>query len=427
MNDARYYEINPTFPTWPIGQRPQPRAVRAGCSTIGRAPHPGRRHEGRRADPDLALVRPVRPRVRPVPASSALAEDYADRGLVLVRSGWGADRHAGQLRGPPERLGRGRPPEPGRRQVHALQRRRQARSSTAGTRTGWRRRSAGTLRRRGRSESRGPQRRRRRRAEPGLLHGKGDLVGFATTATVGPSGQRRRRPGRRPAGVADQPADAGRPCASPTCGRLAGTPDYIVVADRFAQERRSPHAYTSYLQTDWRNTVDGRRRRPRLGPRRVGRGRRRRRWTSTSTRTDRSRRRSGSFTPDDAEDWARIGAPGRKAQPRIEMSATGAEYDAITVLVPGAPGEAAPAFHRLAAAGGIATVVDAGPGVTDTLLLATGTATIVEAAGVKTDALVRVGTPRPRRGRARHDGAGHLCGHRRRARAVASWRVNRGA
>ena len=381
VNDARYYEINPTYTTWAIANGRNSALSRwLFDSFVLRVPGGGAKVG--ELIPTLLWYAPSDPAFDPS-QQLPLAEDFADRGLVHVRSGWGADDLMASFEARQTDWGEA---------VHLNQDVGQFTLYSDGAKLVVDSRYANWL---SKMAARDPEAARSSESEAHnvvvpdgrsqAFHGKGDLVAFATTASVGHAGSVDvALADARLAWLVNQPTRADRVFLHVRA--TPGTPDYIVVADRFAAAGGGAHSYTSYLHTDWRNAVTVAADDP--GSVQVASGE----LDGVTLAIDVNASlpivtNVGSFTPDDAEDWARIGLPGRKAQPRIEVSATGAEYDAITVLVPAGPGEAAPAFHRIAASGGIATVVDAGAGVTDTLLLATGAASTVEAAGVRTDAL----------------------------------------
>lgn len=379
MNDARYYEINPAFLTWSIAYGPDP-ALSSWLfdNLVLKVPGTGRNLG--ELIPTLLWYEPSDPAFDPE-QHLRLAEDYAELGRVVVRSGWGEDDLLAAFEARQTDWGEG---------VHQNQDVGQFTLYSDGAKLVTDSRYANWLRETVAGDAEAA------RTSESEAHnlvvadgrgqdfwGKGDLVGFATTAAVG-------RPGSvdvaaadaRLAWLLDQPARADRYFlyvrAQP------GTPDYVVVADRFAQGG-AQHAYTSYLHTDWRNAVA-------VDPADAG-----------SVRVESGEvpgvgldvdihsavpitTSVGSFTPDDAQDWARLGLDGRKTHPRIETRATGAAYEAIAVLAPTAAGESAPPVRRLAADGGIADVVEVAAGTTDTVLLATGDSTVVAAEGIRTDA-----------------------------------------
>jgi hypothetical protein len=203
------------------------------------------------------------------------------------------------------------------------------------------------------------------------FHGKGRLRSFASTADdVGETdGLDIALGDARTAYLTAQPDQAERVFLHVRADRRSATPAYLVVADRFRQDG-GEHDHTWFLHTDWTNTMTA------TGPSTVrvdapnGAG------LSVSMHAAQPVGvRVGSFTPDDANDWRHLGeaASGRKAQPRLEVSSRGDAFEAVTVLVPTAPGQRPPTVRTVPAADGIAVVVDHGA-FEDTLLLRTGDA-----------------------------------------------------
>ena len=379
MNDARYYEINPTFLTWSIANGPQPRLSSwLFDNLVQRIPGPAR-NVGELL-PTLLWYEPSDPAYDPA-QDLRLVEDYADRGLVLTRSGWGDDDLLAGFEARQTDWGEG---------VHQNQDIGNFTLYSDGAKLVVDSRYANWLRE---TTSRSPETARSSESEAHNVvvadgrsqdfFGKGDLVGFATTSTVGqPGSVDVAAADARLAWWTDQPARADRYFAYVRSND--GTPDYVVVADRFAQGGPE-HTYTSFLHTDWRNTVAVDPADP--GSVHVASGEVAGVGLDVDVHATLPISTAvGSFTPADDEDWQRIGAPGRKPQPRVEVTAVGAAYEAIAVLRPTGIGEVAPAVRRVAGAGGIGSVVDVAPGVVDVIALATGGAELVEVDGVRTDA-----------------------------------------
>lgn len=379
LNDARYYEINPTYTTWQSTYGAAPELSRWLFDNVTRkVPSTGPNVGEVLAT--LLWAQPSDPDFDPA-AILPLAEDYADLGLVHVRSGWAADDLMASFLVRQTDWGEG---------VHQNHDVGQVTLYSDGAKLITDSRYANWL---SQVAALDPEAAATSESPAHNLvvadgrtqdfFGKGDLVAFASTAQVG-------RPGAvdlavadtRLAWLLDQPERADRYFLHVRAG--PGTPDYVVVADRFRQGG-GDHAYTSYLHTDWRNDA-------RVDPADAG-----------SVRIDSGEvpgvgldvdvhaatpitTRIGSFTPDDAQDWRRLGTDERKANDRIETASRASAYEAIAVLAPTGVGETSPPVRRLAVAGGIADVVDVGPGTTDTILLATGDGAEVSGDGVRTDA-----------------------------------------
>ncbi len=379
LNDARYYEINPTFTTW--------QSTFGKDAALSRWLFDNMTRKVPSTGPNVGEVlatllwaEPSDPDFDPADVLP-LAEDYADLGLVHVRSGWDTDDlmasflvrqtdwgesvHQNHDVGQVTLYSDGAKLITDSRyanwlsQVTALDLQAAATSESA---------AHNLVLADGRTQD---------------FFGKGDLVAFASTAEVGqPGAVDLAVADTRLAWLLDQPERAERYFLHVRAG--PGTPDYVVVADRFRQGG-GERSYTSYLHTDWRNDAH-------VDPSDPG-----------SVRIDSGEvpgigldvdvhaaapimTRIGSFTPDDAQDWRRLGSDERKANDRIETTSTAPAYEAIAVLAPTGVGETSPPVQRIAAQGGIADVVEVGPGVTDTILLATGDAGVLSAAGVRTDA-----------------------------------------
>ena len=379
LNDARYYEINPTLLTWSIQHGPHPQLSSWLFDNLVQRIPGGTRNVGELL-PTLLWYEPSDPTYDPA-HELRLAEDYADRGLVLTRSGWGDDDLLAAFEARQTDWGEG---------VHQNHDIGQFTLYSDGAKLIVDSRYANWLRE---TTSRSPETARSSESEAHNVvvadgrsqdfFGKGDLVGFATTSSVGhPGSIDVAAADARLAWWTDQPARADRYFAYVRSN--GGTPDYVVVADRFAQGGPQ-HTYTSFLHTDWRNTAAVDPADP--GSVHVASGEVAGVGLDVDVHATLPLSTAiGSFTPADEEDWQRIGSPGRKPHPRVEVTATGAAYEAIAVLRPTSAGEVAPAVRRVAGSGGIASVIDAAPGVVDVIVLATGDAELVEVEGVRTDA-----------------------------------------
>lgn len=379
LNDARYYEINPTYTTW--------QSTFGGNRELSRWLFDNMTRKVPSTGPNVGEVlatllwaEPSDPGFDPSDVLP-LAEDYADLGLVHVRSGWAADDLMASFLVRQTDWGEG---------VHQNHDVGQLTLYSDGAKLITDSRYANWLSQvtafdpdaAATSES----------AAHNLVladgrtqdfFGKGDLVAFASTAEVA-------RPGAvdlavadtRLAWLLDQPERADRYFLHVRAA--PGTPDYVVVADRLRQGG-GDHSYTSYLHTDWRNDAHVDSSDP--GSVRIDSGE----VAGVGLDVDIHAAtpittRIGSFTPDDAQDWRRLGTDERKANDRVETTTQAAAYDAIAVLAPTSVDEISPVVRRIAAHGGIADVVEVEPGTTDTILLATGDAAEVAAAGVRTDA-----------------------------------------
>ncbi|MBA2280950.1 MAG: heparinase II/III family protein, partial [Acidimicrobiia bacterium] len=383
INDARYFEINPSYTTWSAAFGHDPALSRWLFDNVTLRIGP-ETNVGELL-PTLLWYEPSDPAFDPS-SRLRLAEDFADRGLVHVRSGWGPDALMASFEARQSDWGEG---------VHLNQDIGQFTLYSDGAKLITDSRYANWL-----SEVTSGDFESARSSESEAHNlviadgrgqdflGKGDLVAFASTATVGRAGSVDiAAADSRLAWLLLQPRRADRGFlhvrSVPVPGAGTVTPDYVVIADRFAQGGPS-HAHTSFLHTDWRNTatVDP------TDPGRVriesgevpGAG-----LTIDVHAAEPITTAVGSFTPADAQDWERLGLDGRRTSPRIEISSTGASYEALTVLAPTGPGEVAPPVRRVAADGGIADVVEVAPATTDTVLLATGDGP-VSAEGITTDA-----------------------------------------
>lgn len=379
LNDARYYEINPTYTTWQSTYGNDPELSRWLFDNVTRkVPSTGPNVGEVLAT--LLWAEPSDPAFDPADVLP-LAEDYADLGLVHVRSGWAAEDLMASFLVRQTDWGEGVHQNHDVGQVTLYSD--GAKLITDSRYANWLSQVAALdMEAAATSESAGHNLVVADGRTQDFL-GKGDLVAFASTAEVG-------RPGALDLAVADtrlawlldQPERADRYFLHVRAG--SGTADYVVVADRLRQGG-GDHSYTSYLHTDWRNDAQ-------VDPADAG-----------FVRIDSGEvpgvgldvdihaatpitTRIGSFTPDDAQDWERLGSDERKANDRIETTSRAPAYEAIAVLAPTGVGEASPPVRRIAAAGGIADVVDVAPGLTDTILLATGAAPEVSAVGVRTDA-----------------------------------------
>jgi hypothetical protein len=379
LNDARYYEINPTHTTWQSTFGADPELSRWLFDNLTRKVPSAGPNVGE-VLATLLWAEPSDPDFDPSDVLP-LAEGYTDLGLVHVRSGWKADDLMASFLVRQTDWGEG---------VHQNHDVGQLTLYSDGAKLITDSRYANWLSKvtaldptaAATSES----------AAHNLVladgrtqdfFGKGDLVAFASTTEVGRAGAVDLAVAdARLAWLLEQPERADRYFLHVRAG--PGTPDYVVVADRLRQGG-GDHSYTSYLHTDWRNDA-------RVDPSDPG-----------SVRIESGEvpgvgldvdihaaapitTRIGSFTPDDAQDWRRLGMDERKANDRVETTSRAAAYEAIAVLAPTAVDEASPPVQRIAAQGGIGDVVDVAPGVTDTILLATGDATEVAAMGVRTDA-----------------------------------------
>jgi hypothetical protein len=379
LNDARYYEINPTFTTWQSTHGAQPELSRWLFDNLTRKV-PGQTRSVGEVVPTLLWYEPSDPAFDPADALP-LAEEYAELGLVHVRSGWAVDDLMASFLVRQKDWGEGVHQNHDVGQVTLYSR--GAKLITDSRYGNWlEKTTAGNTAAAATSESQAHN----LVVADGRTQdffGKGDLVGFASTAEVGaPGAVDIAAADARLAWLVDQPERADRYFLHVRA--QPGTPDYVVVADRFTQGD-GDHTYTSYLHTDWRNdaTVDP----SDPGTVRIASGE----VPGVGLDVDIHAAapistRIGSFTPDDAQDWARLGEDGRKANDRVETTSTAPAYETLAVMAPTGVGETSPSVRRVAGEGGIADVIDVGPGTTDTILLATGDATEVSAAGVRTDA-----------------------------------------
>lgn len=378
LNDARYFEINPVFTTWSMSHGDTPALSRWLFEHMIRRVPGGGRNLGELV-PTLLWYQPPVDGFDPS-QQTRLAEDFASRGLVHVRSGWADDALLATFEARQSDWGE---------EVHRNQDVGQFTLYSDGAKlivdsrygnwlsklTGL---DTGAL---ATSESAGHN----LVVADGRsqdFFGKGDLVGFASTARQDAPGSVDLAHGdARLAWMVGQPRVADRFFLHVRAD--GGAPDYVVVADRFVQDG-GPHRYTSYLHTDWRNemTIDA----DDPGRVRIDSGE----VSGVGLDVDVNvggpfTSAIGSFTPDDAQDWDRIGEPGRKTHDRLEVRTSGVAHEAIQVLAPTGAGESSPPVRRVGADGGIASVVDVAPGVRDVHLLATG-AGPVAAEGVVTDA-----------------------------------------
>jgi hypothetical protein len=381
LNDCRYYEINPVLTTWSIAHGATPGISRWLFDNMIRKVPGGSVGE---QIPTMLWYEPSTPADDPM-LQLPLTARYRMRGLVEARSGWGADDLESSFEARQTGWGEG---------VHLNQDVGQVTLYAHGAKLVVDSRYANWL------EKTTSQDTEAARSSESEAHnvvvadgrsqdffGTGRLLGAASTARLGaPGSVDVAYADARAAWLTDQPERADRTwlhVRSRGTGADA-TPAYVVTADRFTQGG-GDHTYTSYLHTDWRNTVT-------VDPADAGRihvasgevpgvG-----MDVTVTAGAPFSTAVGSFTPDDDQDWARLGLSGRKAQPRIEVTTQGPSHEAIRILAPSAPGRPAPVVERRPATGGVASRVLVGPGVTDTLVLATGAeGAPVTADGVRTD------------------------------------------
>ena len=123
LNDARYYEINPTHLTWAGRYGTNPRLARWIWDEF-QTKAPGGPRLGE-TFATLLWFEPEDPAYRPERDLPLAVLPRARSGPCPLRME--RRRSHGQLRGAPGRLGRGRPPQPGRQPLHALRQRRPAR------------------------------------------------------------------------------------------------------------------------------------------------------------------------------------------------------------------------------------------------------------------------------------------------------------
>ncbi|HUF31702.1 MAG TPA: heparinase II/III family protein [Acidimicrobiales bacterium] len=375
INDARYYEFNPYFTLWS--------GTHGDTPALSRWIHDEVRLKGPRAAVDASMptilwYEEADPDFDPS-SMLPLAKAFPGRGLVHVRSGWDEGDLMASFESRQNDWGES---------VHQNQDVNSFVLYAEGARlvvdsryANWLAKTAGGDAEAGRTSETEAHNYLVADGRSQDFLGKGDLRAFASTAgEVGETGGLDIAVGdARKAYMTDQPQRAERVFLHVREGR-GGTGDYVVVADRFEQGG-GDHDHTWFLHTDWSNTMT------RLGsdPGRVrvdapnGAG-----MSVTMHAAQPFTSSVGSFTPDDAQDWRHLGA-GRRAQPRLEVSSTGAAFESIAVLAPTAPGERAPTVRAVPADGGIAVVVEHGA-FTDLVLLKTGDAATVSAAGHSTDA-----------------------------------------
>jgi hypothetical protein len=381
LNDARYYEINPTFTTWSIAHGDYPE-LSAWLFDNMYALVPGEQRQVGGL-PTLLWYRPSDPAFDPSDMLP-LAQGFVERrGLVHVRTGWGADDFMASFEARQTDWGQG---------VHQNQDIGQFTLYEGGAKLIVDSRYANWLEKMVALDFEAMRSSESEAHNLVVADGRsqdfwarGTLTGFATTINgPGEAGSIDiASSDARLAWILDQPEQADR-CFLYSRSAPGSPINYLVVTDQMVQGGSS-HTYTSYLHTDWRNTAsvhEG----AGSGIVRIESGE----VDGVSLSIDLnvegdSRTRIGSFTPDDAQDWARLGLPGRKAHPRVETTHDGDAYRAINVMIPTASGEEAPPVARIAATGGIASQVDHGRAV-DTILLANGSEAPVAAAGIETDA-----------------------------------------
>ncbi len=221
LNDARYYEINPTFTTWQSSFGADPQLSRWLFDEMTRK-IPGDEPQPRRAARHPALVRAVRPRLRPghpLPAGRGLRGPRPrprPQRLGTRTTCWPASTCAR----PTGARACTRTTTSARSPSTATA---PSSSPTAATPTGSTRPWPATPTLPATSECEGHN----LVVADGRsqdFFGKGDLVGFATTASVGRPGHRRPRGGRPPPGLADPTSRPGPTASSSTCGPGPGRP-----------------------------------------------------------------------------------------------------------------------------------------------------------------------------------------------------------
>lgn len=364
LNDARYYEINPTYLTWSTRHGANPALARWVW------------HEFQDKTPDGPRVGETLPTLlwfddgtpqgytpaRDLP----LARVFPGRGLVHTRSGWAAGDLAASFEA--RQIDWGEAVHLNQDVNHFTLYANGARLVVDSRYANWLSKvAAGDFEAAKTSES---------AAHNTVVvdgrsqdfHGTGTLRAFASAAVVGDPGPMDLAVGdARSANLVAQPARSERVFTHVRAGD--GLPGYLLLADRVAQGDGADHTHTSYLHTEWENDLvvthgDGDRIRARVdAPGGAG-------LDITVDVAGPATAIVGSFTPDDDQDWRTLPQPGRRAHDRLEVTATGGSYDAVTVLVPTATGRPAPPTTRLPAEGGIATRV--GTGSTDLVLVATG-------------------------------------------------------
>jgi hypothetical protein len=358
INDARYHEFNPNFTLWS--------STHGDTSDLSRwiNDEVGRKQPGNGVDtsiPTILWYEPSDPSFDPE-SMLPLAKAFPARGLVHVRSGWDDHDLMASFESRQNDWGEA---------VHQNQDVNSFVLYAEGARLVVDSRYANWL---AKTTSQNTEAARSSETEAHNylvadgrsqdFHGKGHLRSFESTdhfdLAVGDA---------RKAYVTDQPQRAERVFLHVRADQRRGTPDYVVVADRFQQDG-DEHDHTWFLHSDWTNAMT-------IGddPGRIrvdapnGAG-----MSMTLHAAQPFTSRVGSFTPDDAEDWEHLGeAGGRKAQPRLEVSSRGTAFESIAVLIPTAPGEEPPTVRTVPAAGGIRVVVDHGSSQ-DVLFLAPGDA-----------------------------------------------------
>lgn len=175
----------------------------------------------------------------------------------------------------------------------------------------------------------------------------------------------------RLAWLLDQPERAERYFAYVPADRKAKTSEYVIVADRFTQGGDS-HEYTSFLHTDWTNTLDVTSgsadgvdepitacvTAPSFDPSLHAQGEPAHpyRWfldtpagdepatvdrdaamEATIVTASPASATVGSFTPLDRHDWERyrLRDTSKRTQPRLDVTSTAPSFESLTVLVPG--------------------------------------------------------------------------------------------
>lgn len=201
------------------------------------------------------------------------------------------------------------------------------------------------------------------------FHGKGDLQVASLAAHNGLADI--ALGDARLAWMTDQPQRAERYFAYVPADPASGASEYVVVADRFTQGGES-HDYTSYLHTDWTNTMavtsgsaNGVDRpitacvtAPSHDESRYAAGEpfHPYRWfldaavgeepatvvrdaamEATIVTATPAAATVGSFTPLDQKDWERyrLRDTGKRPQPRLEITSSGPSFNSLAVLMPG--------------------------------------------------------------------------------------------
>ena len=379
INDARYYEFNPSFTTWSTTYGDTPELSRWIFDEVV-LKHPAPRVG--ELIPTLLWYEPSQPGFDPA-QMLPLAKVFPGRGLVHVRSGWDEGDLMASFEARQNDWGEG---------VHQNQDvnsfvlyANDARLVVDSRYGNWLAQTAAGDREAARTSETEAHNYLVADGRSQDFLGKGDLQHFASTSSeVGERGGLDIAVGdARKAYMTDQPQRAERVFLHVRADEKRRTPAYIVVADRFQQDD-AEHDYTWFLHSDWMNTMSL----PTSSTMRVEAPNGAGLTTTMHTAQPVSAREIDFFTPDDAQDWNHVsGQSGPKAQPRLKVSSRAKSFESIAVLAPTAPGQRAPEVTTVPAEGGIAVTVDHGRGVVDTILLATGDNATVSAAGVKTDGI----------------------------------------